>query len=103
MSWISWLVDSRGILLDHEDIIIHRLKWVHYNIILTNAEMECSIYAAVLRVKVYNDLGGIGIHHKEAICTNRDKGRVYVRMEGARICVGARFQYISPLIGVDDV
>ena len=43
-----------------------------------NVSMEGSFDAVGFRVKLYNDLGGIGIYHEESICTCMDKGRVYV-------------------------
>ena len=52
--------------------------------------MKISIDATGLRVKVENGFGIIGISHKESICTWREKGRVYGRGTGMRICVGAR-------------
>ena len=49
--------------------------------------MESLLGVLVLRFKVDNDLGGIGISHEEAISIWRENIRVYVRKSGARICV----------------
>ena len=51
--------------------------------------MESSLDAEDIRVKVYNDLVGIGISYEEAICTWRENRRIYGRMADMRICVGA--------------
>ena len=56
-----------------------------------------------VRVKVDNDLGGIGIYHKEYICTQRQKVRLYIRGVVTRICVGTWVQLNFTLLGVDDV
>ena len=49
-----------------------------------------------IRVIVDNDFGGIGISHEESICTFREKGRVYGRVTGTRICDGEGYNAFSP-------
>ena len=39
-----------------------------------NVSMEGSFDAVGFRVKLYNDLGGIGITHEDSICTSRRDG-----------------------------
>ena len=65
--------------------------------------MESSLDAAVFRVKLDNDLGGISISHKESIFPWREKRLANGKREGAIICVGAWFQYLLVLLVVDDV
>ena len=57
----------------------------------------------VLRLKLDDELGGIGISYEESICTWRKKGRVYDRSTGTRICVGEWVQFLFSLLGVDDL
>ena len=54
--------------------------------------MKSSLDVAGFRVKVCNDLGGIGISYEESICAWRYKERVYGSRAGARICADAWFQ-----------
>ena len=60
--------------------------------------MKSSLDVAGFRVKVCNDLGGIGISYEEFICAWRYKGRVYGSRAGARICVDAWFQLSFPCL-----
>ena len=46
--------------------------------------MKVSIGETGLRVKLYNNLVGIGITHKESICDWREKVRVYGSRAGAQ-------------------
>ena len=62
--------------------------------------MEIFLDAAVFRVKVDNDLGGISIYHKESIFPWREKRLANGKREGAIICVGAWFQYLLVLLVV---
>ena len=71
--------------------------------ILINVEMKSSLDVNCIRVKVDNDFCEILISHRESIFTFRDKGRVYVMVEGTRIYVGTWLQCPFPLLGVDDV
>ena len=65
--------------------------------------MKSSLDVAGFRVKVCNDLGGIGISYEEAICAWRYKGRVHGRRTGARIYNVVWVQCLFALLGIDDV
>ena len=85
--------------LNHEVTKRHGFLQVYFNIILINVAIKSSLDADNVRVKVGNDLGGIGISYEEAICTWRDKERVYGRSSGAIIYFVAWFQWIFPFLG----
>ena len=61
---------------------------MQFNTISINVAIKISLDAKGLRSIVDNYFGGIGIPHKEYICTWREKGRFYDRETGTWICVG---------------
>ena len=60
--------------------------------------MKSSLDATVLRIKVNNYFGGIGISHEESICILKEKGVFCVRVTVTRICVGAVVKFIFPYL-----
>ena len=58
------MVYTIGIFLDHEGTKRYVFFGVLYNTIMINAAMNSSLDAAVIRVKVDNGIGEIGISHE---------------------------------------
>ena len=54
--WSSWLLESRGILLEHEGTERHGFLHMQFNIILVNALMKISLDMVVIKVKDNNNL-----------------------------------------------
>ena len=65
------MLDFRWIFLKHEVTKRHGFIQVEFRIILINIAIGYSFDAVGFRIKVDNDLLGIGINHEEAIYTRR--------------------------------
>ena len=60
--------------------------------------MKSSLDETGLRVKVDHKFGGLGISHEESICNLRERGKVYGRGAGTRICYFLGVQCIFPCL-----
>ena len=65
--------DPIWIDVEYESTKKHRLIWMQCYVVFISVAMKGAFRVVTIGVKIYDNLGGVGVHHKENSSTGRDK------------------------------